>query len=37
MPMIEIEEISAEDQKEYQLGIGMLLFLVKHQDKVLQT
>ena len=29
-PMIKIEKISAEDQKEYWLGVGVLLYLVKH-------
>ena len=29
-PTEEIEEISIKDQREYQLGISMLLYLVKH-------
>ena len=28
--MIDGEKNSAKDQKEYQSGLGMLLFLVKH-------
>ena len=28
--MIKSKKISAEDQKQYQLGVGMLLYLVKH-------
>ena len=29
-PMIKNKIISMEDQEEYQPGVGMLLFLVKH-------
>ena len=29
-PMINSEKISTEDQWEYWLGVGMLLYLVKH-------
>ena len=29
-PMIKSENISAEDQKKYQLGKCMLLYLIKH-------
>ena len=29
-PTIESEKISMEDQKVYWLGVGMLLYLVKH-------
>ena len=28
--MVDNEKISAEDQQEYQLGVGMLLYLIKH-------
>ena len=28
--MVKSEKISAEDQQKYPLGIGMLLYLVKH-------
>ena len=29
-PMIKSEKISVEDQKEYPLGVGILLYLLKH-------
>ena len=29
-PMIDSEKISTKDQRKYQLGVGMLLYLVKH-------
>ena len=29
-PTEEIEKISAEDQQDYQSGVSMLLYLVKH-------
>ena len=32
-PMVESEKISLEDQQEYWLGVGMLLYLVKHSHQ----
>ena len=29
-PMVDIEKISTKDQQEYQSGVGMLLYMVKH-------
>ena len=29
-PMVKSKKISMEDQQDYHLGIGMLLYLVKH-------
>ena len=29
-PLMDREKVSAEDQQEYWLGVGMLLYLVKH-------
>ena len=29
-PMVDNEKISTKDQQEYLLGVGMLLYLIKH-------